>query len=661
MNRRRRAFGWFGKLGMIAIMMGTAGASTAATERKDIPDRFKWNLSDLYPTEEEWTEAKDTIAKRLPELAKHRGKLGQSPKALLAGLETMFDLDRALSRLIVYANSLSDEDIRVARPREMKQAAEELVTAFAAQSSWVRPEILALAPAKIRKFVADEKKLAPYRVYLEETIRRKPHTLAAAEEAIVAQASELARAGGEVRGVLSDADLPYPSIKLSTGESVRLDASAYTLHRQSRSVADRDHVFTAFFGALKTYERTFGATLSSTVKAHLFDKRVRHFDSTLEAALFQDNIPPAIYRQLLGDVHRSLPTLHRYLALRKRMLGLDVLRYQDLYVPLVASVDLRFKPEEARTITLEALAPLGKEYTEGLRKGFESGWTDYLPSPGKRSGAYSTGVYGVHPYQLLNFNGRYDDLTTLAHESGHSMHTALSYAAQPYATADYPIFVAEVASTLNENLLIHYMLDHAKDDATRLYLLGALLDGLRTTLFRQTQFAEFELAFHEQAERGEPLTGENLSQLYLKIARTYYGHDQKVCQVDDLLAIEWAYVPHFYYDFYVYQYATSMVASTALARAIREEASKTAANGGGAPATPRRDAYLKMLSSGSSKYAVELLKDAGVDMTTSAPFDAAISEMSATMDEMEKILARQAATRSAGSPASGNAPTPTKK
>jgi len=646
------------------MMMGTAATSTAAPERKDIPDRFKWNLADLYPTEDAWTAAKAELSKRLPELAKHRGKLGQSPKALLAGLQTMFDLDRALSRLIVYANSLSDEDIRAARPREMKQAAEELVTAFSAQSSWVRPEILALAPAKIRKFVAGEPKLAPYRVYLEETIRRKPHTLAAAEEEVVAQASELARAGGEVRGVLSDADLPYPTIKLSTGESVRLDASAFTLHRQSRSAADRDHVFTAFFGALKTYERTFGATLSSTVKAHLFDKRVRHFDSTLEAALFQDNIPPAIYRQLLDDVHRSLPTLHRYLALRKRMLGLEVLRYQDLYVPLVASVDLRFQPEEARTITLEALAPLGKEYTEGLRKGFESGWTDYLPSPGKRSGAYSTGVYGVHPYQLLNFNGRYDDLTTLAHESGHSMHTALSHAAQPYPTADYPIFVAEVASTLNENLLIHYMLEHAKDDATRLYLLGTLLDGLRTTLFRQTQFAEFELAFHEQAERGEPLTGENLSKLYLKIARTYYGHEQQpsktVCQVDDLLAIEWAYVPHFYYDFYVYQYATSMVASTALARAIREEASK-AAPGGGAPATPRRDAYLKMLASGSSKYAVELLKDAGVDMTTSAPFDAAISEMSATMDEMEKILARQATTRSAGSGASGNAPRPTKK
>jgi oligoendopeptidase F len=609
-------------------------AATSAGERKDVPDKYKWNLADLYPSEAAWTKAKDAFAARLPELAKFRGRVGKSPRELHVALQTMFDLDLALSRLATYAASLSDEDVRAARPREMKQAAEELATSFSAACSWVRPEILTLDAAKVRKWIATEPKLAPYRVYLEETLRRKPHTLGAGEERVAAEAGELQRAGGEVHGVLSNADLPYPTIKLSTGESVRLDAAAFTLHRQARARADRDKVFAEFFGAIKTYERTMGATLASAVKAHLFEKRVRHFDTALEAALFQDNIPTAVYKQLLADVHRSLPTLHRYLALRKRMLGLSELRYQDLYVPLVASVDMRFAPDEARAITLEALAPLGKDYTEALRKGFEGRWTDYLPSTGKRSGAYSTGVYGVHPYQLLNFNGRYEDLTTLAHESGHSMHTFLSHGAQPYPTADYPIFVAEVASTFNENLLIHFMLDHAKDDAARLFLLGTLLDGLRTTLFRQTQFAEFELAFHEQAERGEPLTGENLSTLYLKIAREYYGHDKKVCRVDDLLAVEWAYVPHFYYDFYVYQYATSMVASTSLARAVREEI--------GTGKTTRRDAYLKMLSSGSSKYAIDLLKDAGVDMTTSAPFDAAIAEMNGTMDEMERILDHQA-------------------
>ena len=609
-----------------------------ATERKDIPEKYKWNLADLFPSDAAWAKAKDDLTAKLPELTKHKGRLGKSAGELLATLQAMFDFDLALSRLSVYASSLSDEDVRAARPREMKQAAEELGTQYAAACSWIRPELVALDPAKVKRFLTAEPKLGPFRMYIEETLRRKPHTLSAAEEKIAAEASDMEHAGGEVHGILANADLPYPTIKLSTGESVRLDAAGFTLHRQARNRADRERVFTAFFGALKTYERTMGSTLAATVKAHLFDKRIRHFDSALEASLFQDNIPPAVYKQLLADVHRSLPALHRYLTLRKRMLGLDVLRYQDLYVPLVASVDMHFEPDEARAITLDALAPLGKEYTDALHAGFESGWTDYLPSTGKRSGAYSTGVYGVHPYQLLNFNGRYDDLSTLAHESGHSMHTFLSYAAQPYPTADYPIFVAEVASTFNENLLIHYMLDRTKDDASRLFLLGTLLDGLRTTLFRQTQFAEFELAFHEQAERGEPLTGENLSASYLKIAREYYGHDKHVCQVDDLLAIEWAYVPHFYYDFYVYQYATSMVASTSLARAVRQEAQTSDPARG----RPRRDAYLKMLRSGSSKYAMDLLKEAGVDMTTSAPFDEAIAEMNATMDEMERILDRQA-------------------
>ena len=642
MSRIRVAVVWFSVIGMTAT-------SAPAGERQSIPDKYKWNLADLYPSEAAWTKAKADLGRRIPDLARYRGQLGKSAQSLLGALQAMFDLDRDLSRLSVYASSLSDEDVRAPRPREMKQSAEELGTEFSSACSWVRPEILTLDPVRVRRFVAEEKRLAPYRVYLEETLRRKPHTLGAAEERVAAEAGELERAGGEVHGVLSNADLPYPTVKLSTGESVRLDPSAYTLHRQARDRADRNLVFSAFFGALKTYERTMGATLAASVKSHLFEKRVHHFDSALEAALFQDNIPTVVYKQLLADVHRSLPTLHRYLGLRKRMLGLDVLRYQDLYVPLVASVDMHFEPDEARAITLDALAPLGKDYTEALRKGFESRWTDYLPSTGKRSGAYSTGVYGVHPYQLLNFNGRYDDLTTLAHESGHSMHTFLSHGAQPYATADYPIFVAEVASTFNENLLIHFMLGRAGDDRTRLFLLGTLLDGLRTTLFRQTQFAEFELAFHEQAERGEPLTGENLSALYLKIARDYYGHDKKACQVDDLLAIEWAYVPHFYYDFYVYQYATSMVASTSLARAVREE-SKT----GG---TAHRDAYLAMLRAGSSKYAIDLLKEAGVDMTTSAPFDAAIAEMNATMDELERILDRQPRPAPAPAPG-GSAPSP---
>jgi oligoendopeptidase F len=528
----------------------------------------------------------------------------------------------------------ADEDTRVAAAREMRQSIEQLAVELDAATSFVRPEILALDPARVRAFVAQEKGLADYRFFLEDVLRWRPHTLSAPEERVAAQAGDLAAIGQSVYSVLKDADLPWPKVKLSTGQEVRLDTAAFAAHRTSRVREDRDLVFQEFFGALKTYERTIGAALYGTVRAHLADNKIRAFPSSVERSMFRSNVPPAVYRQLVADVRRSLPTFHRYLALRKRMLGVERLRYQDLYVPLVASVDLKFSPDEARAVTLAAFEPLGKEYVSALAKGYQSGWTDYLPSTGKRSGAYSTGVYGVHPYQLLNFNGQYEDLTTLAHESGHSMHTHLAASSQPFPTYDYPTFVAEVASTLNENLLLHHMLSRAKEDAMRLALLGNYLDGLRGTLFRQTQFADFELAFHEKAEKGETLTGENLSALYLDLTRTYYGHEKGVCEVPDLLAVEWAFVPHFHYDFYVYQYATSLVASTSIARAMRAEAKK-------GKTTKVRDAYLAMLRAGGSRYPIDLLKGAGVDMTTSAPFDAAMAEMNAIMDEMEKILARQ--------------------
>ncbi len=314
------------------------------------------------------------------------------------------------------------------------------------------------------------------------------------------------------------------------------------------------------------------------------------------------------------------------------MLGLAKLSYSDLYVPLVSSVKLTYTPEEAQALTLAAVAPLGPEYVAALKTGFESRWTDFLPSTGKRSGAYSTGVWGVHPIQLLNFNGQYEDLTTLAHEAGHSMHTFLANRAQPYPTSGYPTFVAEIASTLNENLLLHHLLDTTRDDATRLAILGNFLDGLRGTLFRQTQFAEFELAVHELAEKDEPITGEVLSQLYLKQVRDYYGHAQGVCEVPEAIAVEWAYIPHFYYNFYVFQYATSLTLSTALAQNIR-----LAPPGD----TAARDRYLGLLKAGGSAYPLDLVKAAGVDPTTSAPFDAAVKEMNQVMDEMEAILARQ--------------------
>jgi oligoendopeptidase F len=607
--------------------------TAVARERAEIPQPLTWNLDDLFKTEADWVNAREALAARIATLPAHRGHLGDSAAALLKALDASSSAELALSRLSIYAESRSDEDTRAGRPRELKQAAERLAVELGTAKSWIRPELLALDAGKLRGFLAAEPRLAPWKVFIEDTLRWQPHTLGAGEEQLLAQAGNLADAGQGIASILREADLPYPTIELSTGQKVRVDGSAFALHRASPVKADRDLAFEAHFGALKGYERTFGNTLEAQVKAHLFTARNRKFGSALESALFRANVPTSVYTQLLADVRRNLPTLHRYLKLRQRMLDLPQLRYRDLYIPLVGKVELSYTPEQAQALTLEAFAPLGKAYTAAIQTGYRQRWTDYLPSTGKRSGAYSTGVWGVHPYQLLNYNGQYEDLSTLAHESGHSMHTFLANQAQPFPTADYPIFVAEVASTLNEALLFDYMMGKARDDATRLALLGNRLDGLRKTLFRQTQFAEFELKVHEAAERGDPVTGETLTALYLKIAREYYGHDLGICTVDDLIGIEWAFIPHFYYDFYVFQYATSIVASSSLASRILAEGKqgKTAA----------RDAYLAMLSAGGSRFPIDLLKSAGVDMTTSAPFDAAMKEMNGAMDQIEKILARQ--------------------
>ncbi|HET8733853.1 MAG TPA: oligoendopeptidase F [Anaeromyxobacteraceae bacterium] len=609
----------------------------APADRSQVPDRYKWKLGDLFPSDAAWAEAKAALAKKLPDFARRRGTLAGSARALGDALTEMGHLQNELERIGVYASSRNDEDIRQPGPRAMKSEAERLGVDASAAFAWVRPEILAMPAEQVRRYIGEDPRLRDWAVYLEDVLRWKPHTLTADEERIVARTGDLASAGQDVHGVLTNADLPYPTVKLSTGESVRLDPSGYQRARTATARADRDRVFQAFFGALKQYERTLGTALYAQVRAHLFDREVHKFGSSLEAALFRDDIPVAVYQQLVKDVNANLPTLHRYLKLRQRMLGLPDLRYEDLYTPLVKSVDRRYGIDQAMAMTLDAVKPLGQDYVAKLRHGFESGWTDFLPSTGKRSGAYSTGVYGVHPYQLLNFNGQWEDVSTLAHESGHSMHTFLANTHQPYPTSGYPIFVAEVASTLNENLLFRRALESTKDEAEKLSLLGNRLESLRTTLFRQTMFAEFELGIHELAEKGEALTGEKMSELYLRLVRKYYGHDQGVCKVATLYGDEWEFIPHFYYDFYVYQYATSLVASTSIAKAIREDEAQGR--------TAARDRYLTMLSSGRSKYPVELLREAGVDMTTSAPFQAAMEEMNRTMDEMEAILAHRPASK----------------
>ena len=615
---------------VIAMTMTPFAHAAPPAERAQIPEKYKWNTSDLYPDEAAWKKAKDDIAARIPKLAAFQGKLGGSADAFHSALSFLMALDLDLTRLGVYASMRSDEDTRVSGPREMKSMVEDLGVKFAAAVSFLRPEILALGEAKVKGFIKADKRLAPYAPWLDDILRYAPHTMSAPEEKVSAEAAIMAEGASNAYTTFTNADLPYPEVALKSGEKVRLDASAYTRHRAAADRDDRRLVFKTFWTRYKEFERTLGATLDANVKTHIFNKNVRKYGSCLEAALFNSNVPTKVYTQLVKDVHANLPTLHRYLKLRQKMMGLQDLGYEDLYAPIIKKAELNYTPEQSMDLVLKAVEPLGPAYTADLKKSFDGRWVDFMPTPGKRSGAYSTGVYGVHPYQLQNFTGLYEEVSTLAHESGHSIHTYLSDKNQPYPTHDYKIFVAEVASTLNENLLLHHMLGQTKDKDARLFLLGSHLEGLRTTLFRQTLFAEFELKIHEMAEKGEPLVGEKLTELYRGLLKEYYGHDQGVCRIDDLYGIEWAYIPHFYYNFYVYQYATSITAAAQIAANIR--ADKTSKS---------RDAYLKMLSAGSSKYPIDLLKDAGVDMLGSGPFNAAIKEMNATMDEMEKLLSQK--------------------
>ena len=596
-------------------------------DRSKVPDEYKWDLTAIYPSDQAWRTAKEKLAADLPKLRPFQGTLASSASRLADALEMQSHFDKELTRLYVYAAMRSDEDTRVSTYQGMQQEMIQLGSVLGTEAAFIDPEILKMDNATIEGFINQESRLRVYRHYLEDIARRRTHTLSNSEEKLLAGASVMASGPSSVYGIFADADFPYPSVTLSDGKTVKLDKAAFSLYRASPVREDRQKVMDAFFTALGKYRGTFGSMMNSNVQTSVFYARSRNYETSLEASLDHPNIPVTVYSRLVEGVDRNLPTFHRYLKLRKRMMGLSELHYYDLYAPLVPSVDTKYPVDLAERNILEALAPLGPEYLAGAKRAFTERWIDMYPSEGKSSGAYSNGgAYDVHPYMLLNYNGKYDDMSTLAHELGHTMHSYFSNKTQPYPLSSYPIFVAEVASTFNEALLIDYMLKQIKDHNTRLSLLGNYLESIKGTVFRQTQFAEFELRMHEMVEKGEPLTGDSLSKLYSEIVKKYYGHDQGVCIVDDYIANEWAFIPHFYNSYYVFQYATSFTASSALSEKVLA----------GAPGST--DRYLKFISSGKSKYPIELLKDAGVDMTTDEPLELTMKKMNRVMDEMEKLL-----------------------
>lgn len=595
-------------------------------ERSKVPDDFKWNLSDLYHSNEQWQSAKASLAAKIQAVGKFKGSLSESPSQLLCALDYYCGMKKDLMRLDSYASMFSDQDTRESKPLAMKQQMSQLRSSLASATSFIAPELLKMPLKKLEEFMLREKKLSEYRQFLEDMQRRKPHTLNGPGEKLIAEAGLMSEVQEGVHRIFVNADLPYPSIKLSDGKEVRVNPSNYGLYRESPNRADRKATMDAFFSSLKAYERTFGAALYGEIKKNLFYRNARNHRTCVESALFRNNIPVGVYHSLIKNINDSLPTMHRYLRLKKDMLGLDDLYYYDLYAQMVKETRSSYSFAESKRLILEATSCLGKEYTSVMETAFANRWIDVYPTAGKLSGAYMSGdAYEVHPYILTNFNGNFESVSTLAHELGHAAHSFFSNKCQPFVNSRYPIFLAEVASTVNEALLVDHVLEHVKDSAAKISLLGGYLEGFRTTLFRQTQFAEYELRTHEAAEKGDALTGDGFTALYLEILKKYYGHGTGACTIDDPYGIEWAYIPHFYYNFYVFQYSTSFTASQAIAAKILKGDSETT------------EKYLGFLKSGRSEYPIPTLRRVGIDMERSEPFKLTLKRMNEIIDRIEEL------------------------
>ncbi len=611
----------------LLMVLNSEPASAKSLERDNVKTEDTWNLTDIYPSDEAWEAAKNDLAEKIQKIPEFRGTLATSPEDLLNCLKTNSELLKTYIRLSSYASMKNDQDTRIAKYSAMEKEIAKVGTDYSTMASFIEPEILEINPETLAGFIANNKGLQDYKMYLGDLQRTRAHTLSEKEEKIVAQAGLMSGSASSIFSTFINAELPYPDVTLSNGDTVTLDLSGYNLYRALPNRDDRKKVYDSFWSALGKFQLTLGEDLYANLKKDIFYANVRNYDNTLEAALDRNNIDTDVYMSLVDNVNSNLETFQRYLKLKQRMLGVDTLYYYDLYAPCVGSVDLDYSLDEAKELVLKSLKPMGREYVKTVKKAFDDRWIDFPATAGKRSGAYSNGsIVDVHPYILTNFNGKYNDVSTIAHELGHSMHSYFSNKTQPYPMADYSIFVAEVASTLNEALLMNTVLKDVKNDDVKLALLMNYLDGVKGTFWRQTQFAEFELKTHLMAEKGQALTGESFTELYKEIVRKYYGHDKGVCIIPDECNLEWSYIPHFYYNYYVYQYATSFTASTALSEKIINNEKGAVEN------------VMKFLSAGGSDYPINVLKDAGIDMLSSEPFDQTMCAMNRAMDEIEKIL-----------------------
>jgi len=624
----------FKRIIIMALVFGpAAGIAWADEKEKKVPERseiekkYTWATENIFPDTKAWEAEYAALEKGSKEMASYKGTLKNGADQLLKVLKAKDDIESRIDKVNVFASLTADQDTRDGAAQALKARAQTLAVNYSQAMSWFQPELTSLPFEQIDSWMREKKDLALYRQYFDNLFRQKKHILSPREEELLAMAGEVNATPYNAYNLLANADIKFPSIKDAEGKTVELSDSAFYIMMSSPDRRVRKDAYDAIVGGYAAHRNTAAALLNGVVQAHIFNMKARGYSSCLAAALDGGNIPIEVYNNLIKTVDDNLPLLHRYTELRKRVLKLqDGTHDYDMYCPLITGQSPEYTYEKAVEAMTTALRPLGSDYLADMRKGLDSRWVDVFPTKGKRSGAYSSGTYLTQPYMLLNFHGQFSDVSTLAHEMGHSMHSFFSRKTQPYVYSDYDIFCAEVASTCNEVLLENYALANAKDTKEKLYLLSEFLERIRGTLFRQTMFSEFEQRVHEMAEKGQPLTADTVGAAYTEIMKKYYGPSYVH---DPIVDNYWARIPHFYYNFYVYKYSTSYCAASNIAARIQKEGDKA------------RDAYLTFLKSGSSKYPIDLLKGAGVDMTSPEPirdgcklFETLLNQAEAAMKEL---------------------------
>ena len=589
-------------------------------DRSKIEDKFKWNLEQMYKNKDEVEKDISKVKELIQKAKEYKGKLAESFENLYNALNISEQASRLLQNLYVYTHMKQHEDTRINENQGLATKTDMLATELSTATSYMVPEIIAIEEEKLKEFMKDEK-LSFYEKHIKEILREKPHTLSESEEEILAAASDITKVSEDVYDMFSFADLEFPEIEDEEGNKVKLTHSNYSVFLKSKNPRVRKDAFEAMYLVYGKYKNTFASTLYGGIKSEIFYSKIRKYKSALEASLFQDDISVDVYNNLIKAVDESLPTLNKYVDLKKMFLGLEEIHMYDLYVPLTDKFDMKITYEEAKEIILNALKPLGDEYLKLIQRAFDERWIDVYENEGKQGGAYSWGSYDSHPYILMSYKDDLNSLFTLIHELGHSMHSYYSRTTQPYIYSSYKIFVAEVASTLNELLLINYLLENSKSKEETVYLLNYYLEQFRTTVYRQTMFAEFEKITHESVESGEPLTAKEFTDIYYKLNEKYY---KESCVVDEQIGLEWARIPHFYSNFYVYKYATGFSAASALSKQILEE---------GKPAVER---YIEFLKSGGSEYPLDQLRKAGVDMEKKESVEEALQIFKGLVDKLEK-------------------------